>query len=87
MLKGLELEDALSKVSVFIKDGVKCVENGVVLEAEPVVKKTYWVNSSVPDTKQVIHDVSEKFLKYYSVNLANYEVVDHYAPNQEIVEV
>ena len=87
MPKGLGIEEAFSRAAYFFKDGVKCVENGVVLEADPVIKRTYWVNSSIPETKQVLHDVNEKFLKYYSVNLGNYEVIDHYAPNQEIIEV
>ena len=34
-----------------------------------------------------MHDITEKFLKYYSVNLGNYEVIDHYTPHQEIIEV
>ena len=87
MPKGVDLENAFAKSAYFFKDGVKVVEDGVVLDADPVVKKTYWVDAKVPENKQVMHDITEKFLKYYSVNLGNYEVVDHYAPHQEIIEV
>ena len=87
MPKDVDLENAFAKSAYFFKDGVKVVEDGVVLDADPVVKKTYWVDAKVPENKQVMHDITEKFLKYYSVNLGNYEVVDHYAPHQEIIEV
>lgn len=87
MPKGIELENALAKAAYFFKDGVKCVENGVVLEANPVVKETYWVDAKVPENKQVMHDVNEKFLKYYSINLENYEVVDHYVPHPHVIEI
>jgi len=87
MPKGDELVKKLSECAYFIKDGVKCVENGVVLQAEPVGKETYWVDAKVPETKQVIRDVNEKFLKYYSVNLGNYEVVNHYVPHPHVIEI
>lgn len=87
MPKGLELEEKLSKVSFLIKDGVKCVENGVVLDTKPVDKETFWVDCKVPENKQVMHDVSEKFLKYYSVKLDNYNVVDHYVSNSHVIEI
>ena len=87
MPKGIELENALSKAAYFFKDGVKCVENGVVLEANPVVKETYWVDAKVPENKQVLHDVSEKFLKYYSINLENYDVAHHYVPHPHVIEI
>lgn len=87
MPKGEALENALAKSAYFFKDGVKVVENGVVLGANPVIKKTYWVDAKVPENKQVMHDITEKFLKYYSVNVENYEVIDHYAPHQEIINI
>ncbi|HJJ28528.1 MAG TPA: formylmethanofuran dehydrogenase subunit A [Methanocorpusculum sp.] len=87
MPKGLELEDKLSKCAYFIKDGVKVVEDGVVLEANPVTKETYWVDCKIPETKQVLHDINEKFLKYYSVNLGNYDVIHHYVPHPHVIEI
>lgn len=87
MPKGLELEQKLSKCAYLFKDGVKCVENGVVLDAQPVGKETFWVNCNVPENKQVMHDVSEKFLKYYSINLENYDVIDEYVPNPHAIDI
>ncbi|HJJ54578.1 MAG TPA: formylmethanofuran dehydrogenase subunit A, partial [Methanocorpusculum sp.] len=87
MPKGLDLENKLSKCAYMFKDGVKVVENGVVLEANPVTKETYWVDCKVPENKQVIHDINEKFLKYYSVKLDNYDVVNHYVPHPHVIEI
>ena len=87
MPKGEELVKKLSSVAYLVKDGIKCVENGAVLGEQPVGKETFWVDCKVPENKQVMHDVNEKFLKYYSVELGNYEVADHYVPNPHVIEV
>ncbi|HJJ36839.1 MAG TPA: amidohydrolase family protein, partial [Methanocorpusculum sp.] len=87
MPKGLDLENKLSKCAYMFKDGVKVVENGVVLEANPVTKETYWVDCKVPENKQVLHDINEKFLKYYSVKLDNYDVINHYVPHPHVIEI
>ena len=39
-----------------------------------------------PESKQVNRDVREKFLRYYTVTQANYEVPDSYAPNPFVIE-
>ena len=50
-------------------------------------KKTFWVDAKVPENKQVMHDIKEKFLRYYSVNENNYPVPESYAPHQHIIAV
>ena len=50
-------------------------------------KHTFWVDAKVKDNKQVMHDVREKFLRYYSVNENNYSVPESYAPHQHIISV
>ncbi|MDD3574712.1 MAG: formylmethanofuran dehydrogenase subunit A, partial [Methanospirillum sp.] len=49
-------------------------------------KRTFWVDSKAPESKQVNRDVREKFLRYYTVTQANYEVPDSYAPNPFVIE-
>jgi formylmethanofuran dehydrogenase subunit A len=62
------------------------VKNGEVISDGN--KRTLWVNAKVRDNPQVMHDVEEKFLKYYSVNQNNYEVSGHhYLPNPYVLEV
>jgi len=45
------------------------------------------VDAKVKENKQVMHDVREKFLRYYSVNENNYSVPESYAPHQHIIAV
>ena len=46
------------------------------------------IQEKYKDNPQVMHDVEEKFLKYYSVNQNNYEVSGHhYLPNPYVLEV
>ena len=51
------------------------------------MKHTFWVDAKVPENKQVMHDIREKFLRYYSVNENNYSVPESYAPHQHIIAV
>ena len=82
---GTELKHSSGCIRIVLE--YELVENGVVLEANPVVKETYWVDAKVPENKQVLHDVSEKFLKYYSINLENYDVAHHYVPHPHVIEI
>ncbi|MDN7013903.1 formylmethanofuran dehydrogenase subunit A, partial [Methanoculleus sp. FWC-SCC3] len=50
-------------------------------------KRTLWVNAKVDENPQVMRDVKEKFLRYYTVTLNNYEVTGHYLPNPYVIEV
>lgn len=81
-----QIEQAFSAASLVIKTGVPVVENGVVINNGN--KRTLWVDAKVNENPQVMRDVEEKFLKYYSVNLNNYEVKGHhYIPNPYVIEV
>ncbi|MFA5253096.1 MAG: hypothetical protein WC367_00325, partial [Methanoregula sp.] len=46
-----------------------------------------WVDVKVPENQQVIHDVREKFLKYYSLSEANYAIPENYVPDQHVIAV
>jgi formylmethanofuran dehydrogenase subunit A len=81
-----QIEQAFSAAALVIKTGVPVVENGQVINNGN--KRTLWVDAKVNENAQVMRDVEEKFLKYYSVNLANYEVQGHhYIPNPYAIEV
>jgi formylmethanofuran dehydrogenase subunit A len=46
------------------------------------------VNAKVKDNPQVMRDINEKFLKYYSMTQANYEALGHhFVPNPYTLEV
>ena len=45
------------------------------------------MNAKVDENPQVMRDVKEKFLRYYTVTLNNYEVTGHYLPNPYVIEV
>lgn len=78
-----QIEKAYGHVACLLKDGKICVRDGVVVD--PGMKHTFWVDVKVKDNKQVMHDIREKFLKYYSVNEGNYPVPDSYAPHQHVI--
>ena len=82
---GAEIEKAFANVAYLFKDGKICVEGGKVVDMGH--KKTFWVDAKVNENKQVMHDVREKFLRYYSVNENNYPVPESYAPHQHIIGV
>ena len=48
-------------------------------------KRTLWVDAKVNENPQVMRDVKEKFLKYYSINEGNYPVPDSYAPHPYVI--
>jgi len=46
------------------------------------------VNVKMKDNPQVMRDINEKFLKYYSMTQANYEALGHhFVPNPYTLEV
>jgi formylmethanofuran dehydrogenase subunit A len=82
---GAAIEKAFANVAYLFKDGKICVEEGKIVDMGK--KHTFWVDAKVNPNKQVMHDVREKFLRYYSVNENNYSVPESYAPHQHIISV
>jgi len=80
-----EIEKAFSAATHVFKSGTLVVDNGEIVSNGN--KRTLWVDAKVPTNSQVERDVQMKFLKYYSVNLNNYEVSDHYVANPYVIEV
>lgn len=79
-----DIETIFSNAAYLFKDGEIVVQDGQIV-SEPA-KKTFWVDAKTPESKQVIRDVREKFLRYYTVTQANYEVPDSYAPHPYVIE-
>ena len=68
---------AFSNAAYTVKSGEVVVKDGeVVSTGKP--KSVIWTDADGFDNKQVVNDVVEKFLKYYSVTLNNYPVQDDY---------
>ncbi|KAF5069390.1 Formyltransferase/hydrolase complex Fhc subunit A [anaerobic digester metagenome] len=83
---GEDLERAFTAASYVVKTGVPVVVDGRVVNNGN--KRTLWVDAKVNENAQVMRDIEEKFLKFYSVNLNNYEVQGHhYIPNPYAIEV
>ena len=82
---GADIEKAFANVAYLFKDGKICVEEGKVVDMGN--KHTFWVDAKVKENKQVMHDIREKPLKYYSLNENNYPVPESYAPHQHILTV
>jgi formylmethanofuran dehydrogenase subunit A len=84
--KPQEIEDAFSEVKYLIKTGVPIImDRKFVSEGK---KRTLWVDAKVNENAQVMRDVKEKFLKYYTVTEKNYEVAGkHFIPNPFAIEV
>lgn len=81
-----QIETAFTCAADVFKSGIHVVKNGEIVSNGN--KRTLWVDAKVRDNPQVMHDVEEKFLKYYSVNQNNYEVTGHhYIPNPYVLEV
>jgi formylmethanofuran dehydrogenase subunit A len=80
-----QIEKAFSAAEYVFKSGTLVVDHGEIVSNGN--KRTLWVDAKVPVNAQVERDVQMKFLKYYSVNLNNYEVSDHYVPNPYVIEV
>jgi formylmethanofuran dehydrogenase subunit A len=84
--KPMEIEEAFSEVKYLFKTGVPIImDRKFVSEGK---KRTLWVDAKVNENPQVVRDVKEKFLKYYTVTQNNYEVAGkHFIPNPFAIEV
>jgi formylmethanofuran dehydrogenase subunit A len=81
-----QIETAFSRAAHVFKSGVEVVTNGEVVNNGN--KRTIWVNAKVKENPQVMRDIKEKFLKFYSVTQANYESLGHhFVPNPYTIEV
>jgi formylmethanofuran dehydrogenase subunit A len=81
-----DIEKAFSRCAAVFKSGVLVVQNGEIVSNGN--KRTLWVNAKVKENPQVMRDINEKFLKYYSVTQANYEALGHhFIPNPYAIEV
>jgi formylmethanofuran dehydrogenase subunit A len=67
------------------KSGVQVVSDHEI--ASNGNKRTLWVNARANENPQVMRDIKEKFLRYYTVTLNNYEVTGHYLRNPHVIEV
>lgn len=66
------IEKAFGNAAYLFKGGEMVVKEGEVVSNGN--KKTLWVDAKVAENPQVQRDVTEKFLRYYTVTQANYEV-------------
>ena len=81
-----DIEKAFGDVEHLFKTGVHIINNHEIVSNGN--KRTLWVNARVHENPQVMRDVREKFLRYYTVTLNNYEVRGHhYVPNPYVIEV
>ncbi|KDE54604.1 formylmethanofuran dehydrogenase subunit A [Methanoculleus sp. MH98A] len=80
-----EIENAFSSVRYLFKTGVQVINDHEIVSNGN--KRTLWVNAKVDQNPQVMRDVKEKFLRYYTVTLNNYEVTGRYLPNPYVIEV
>ncbi|MDV2481591.1 formylmethanofuran dehydrogenase subunit A [Methanoculleus sp. Wushi-C6] len=79
------IETAFSNARHLFKTGVQIINDREIVSNGN--KRTLWVNTKVNENAQVMRDVKEKFLRYYTVTLNNYEVSGHYLPNPYVIEV
>ncbi|MCQ8894346.1 MAG: formylmethanofuran dehydrogenase subunit A [Methanolinea sp.] len=80
-----DIEKAFSAAAYVMKTGVPVVINGEIVSNGN--KRTLWVKAKVNENPQVMRDIRDKFLKYYSVTQANYDVSSHFVPNPHVIEV
>lgn len=81
-----QIETAFSRAAYMIKGGELVVKDGEVLAMGN--KRTFWVDCKTSENPQVMHDIAEKFKRYYTVTANNYEVyAHHYVPNPYVIEV
>jgi formylmethanofuran dehydrogenase subunit A len=81
-----DIEKAFSRCAAVFKSGVQVVSNGDIVSNGH--KRTIWVNAKVKENPQVMRDINEKFIKYYSMTQANYENLGHHVvPNPFAIEV
>ncbi|WP_342679079.1 formylmethanofuran dehydrogenase subunit A [Methanofollis sp. UBA420] len=66
------IEKAFGNAAYLLKGGEVVVKDGEIVSNGN--KKTLWVDAKVNDNPQVRRDITEKFLRYYTVTEANYEV-------------
>ena len=81
-----QYEKAFGNSFAFFKDGILAVENHEIVNYS-MPKKTVWVNSIVPENKQVERDIRDKFLHSYTVALDNYAVFDEHVHNPYAIKV
>lgn len=81
-----QYEKAFGNSFAFFKDGILAVENHDIVNYS-MPKKTAWVNSIVPENKQVERDIRDKFLHSYTVQLDNYAVFDEHVHNPYAIKV
>jgi len=80
------IEKAFGNAAYLFKAGEMVVRDGEILGNGR--KRTLWVDVKVNDNPQVRRDITEKFLKYYTVSEANYEVHEEgYIRNPFRIEV
>ena len=72
------IEKAFTAATYVFKTGVPVVKDGEIVSNGN--KRTLWVDVKVNENPQVVRDVQDKFLKFYSVNQGNYEVQGHLYP-------
>jgi formylmethanofuran dehydrogenase subunit A len=81
-----EIEKAFGNARYLFKTGVQIIDEHKIVSNGN--KRTLWVNAKVNENTQVMRDVKEKFLRYYTVTQNNYEVAGHhYVPNPYVIEV
>jgi formylmethanofuran dehydrogenase subunit A len=81
-----EIEAAFSNVQYLFKNGEMIINNGEIISNGN--KRTLWVHAKVEQNPQVMRDIQDKFVKYYTVTRGNYEVHGkHFIPNPLAIEV
>jgi formylmethanofuran dehydrogenase subunit A len=81
-----EIEKAFSHVKFLWKTGTPIITDGEIISHGN--KRTLWVNPKVNENPQVMRDIHDKFLKFYTVTEKNYEVTGkHFIPNPFVIEV
>jgi formylmethanofuran dehydrogenase subunit A len=80
-----DIETAFGSAEHLFKTGIPVIRDHEI--ASNGNKRTLWVNAKVDENPQVMRDVKEKFLRYYTVTFNNYEVTGHYLPNPYVIEV
>jgi formylmethanofuran dehydrogenase subunit A len=81
-----EIEKAFSSAAYVMKTGVPVVIDGEIVSNGN--KRTIWVDTRVNENPQVMRDIRDKFLKYYSVTQGNYDVTRHFlSENPRVIEV
>ncbi|PKL62123.1 MAG: formylmethanofuran dehydrogenase subunit A [Methanomicrobiales archaeon HGW-Methanomicrobiales-2] len=80
-----DIEKAFLNAKHLFKSGVQVISDHEI--ASNGNKRTLWVNARANENPQVMRDIKEKFLRYYTVTLNNYEVTGHYLRNPHVIEV